>query len=143
MQRLRAGRRLAIKTRTSIFRDADVGGESDYVQRTLSDIWEQVKDAPIEVQYQIILAREAGTYDNFTNGDDIWESEVFANERKRAAQLFALNDIRREPTIGLYTCSKCSCNSVYIVGTYQLSGGDEGMTTIIQCSQCNIQWRER
>lgn len=70
-----------------------------------------------------------------------WDSKTFKKEQDTEAQDIAIMTIKLDVTEGLYECGRCKSKKTYS-RQVQTRSADEGMTSIIQCSECNKVWRE-
>lgn len=75
------------------------------------------------------------------NGISNWDSKTFKKENEVEAQDIAIMTIKLDVSEGLYECSRCKSKKTYS-RQVQTRSADEGMTSIIQCSECNKVWRE-
>ena len=80
-------------------------------------------------------------FNELKSGITGWESHTFKEEKEAEDQDIAIMTIKLEVTEGLYQCSRCKSKKTYS-RQVQTRSADEGMTSIIQCSECNKVWRE-
>jgi DNA-directed RNA polymerase subunit M/transcription elongation factor TFIIS len=80
-------------------------------------------------------------YKEVENGVDSWQSKTFAREQEREKQDIQVMTVKLSVTEGLYQCSRCKSQKTFS-RQVQTRSADEGMTSIIQCSECNKVWKE-
>ena len=72
---------------------------------------------------------------------DVWLSKTYQKESEKEAQEIQVMTVKLTVTEGLYECSRCKSKKTYS-RQVQTRSADEGMTSIIQCSECNKVWKE-
>ena len=80
-------------------------------------------------------------YQEMKQGVSIWDSKTFQTEHDLESRDLSIMTIKLEVTEGLYQCGRCKSKKTYS-RQVQTRSADEGMTSIIQCSECNKVWRE-
>ena len=70
-----------------------------------------------------------------------WESKTYDKQREEERQLIQVMTVKLSVTEGLYQCSRCKSQKTFS-RQVQTRSADEGMTSIIQCSECNKVWKE-
>ena len=80
-------------------------------------------------------------YKEVENGIDTWQSKTFTKEQDREKQDIQVMTVKLAVTEGLYQCSRCKSQKTFS-RQVQTRSADEGMTSIIQCSECNKVWKE-
>ncbi len=80
-------------------------------------------------------------YKEIENRVDEWQSKTFAKEQDREKQDIQVMTVKLAVTEGLYQCSRCKSQKTFS-RQVQTRSADEGMTSIIQCSECNKVWKE-
>lgn len=83
----------------------------------------------------------AQLFEEVKNKTSHWKSDTFKKERNREVQDIAIMTIKLDVTEGLYECGRCKSKKTFS-RQVQTRSADEGMTSIIQCSDCNKVWRE-
>ena len=80
-------------------------------------------------------------YKELKHGISEWDSKTFQKEHDVESRDLSIMTIKLEVTEGLYQCGRCKSKKTYS-RQVQTRSADEGMTSIIQCSECNKVWRE-
>lgn len=83
----------------------------------------------------------AELYKEIETKTDEWSSKTYKNELEKEAQDIQVMTVKLSVTEGLYQCSRCKSKKTYS-RQVQTRSADEGMTSIIQCSECNKVWKE-
>jgi DNA-directed RNA polymerase subunit M/transcription elongation factor TFIIS len=69
------------------------------------------------------------------------ETRTYAEQRQKEATEIEIATTSMKVVEGLYQCSRCKSKKTYS-RQVQTRSADEGMTSIIQCIECNKVWRE-
>jgi len=70
-----------------------------------------------------------------------WESQTFRIQKIQEQRDIDIMTVKLPVSEGLYTCSRCKSTRTFS-RQVQTRSADEGMTSIIQCSECKKVWRE-
>jgi DNA-directed RNA polymerase subunit M/transcription elongation factor TFIIS len=70
-----------------------------------------------------------------------FESNTYISQKKLEEREFEIATTPMKVVEGMYQCSRCKSKKTYS-RQVQTRSADEGMTSIIQCSECNKVWRE-
>lgn len=70
-----------------------------------------------------------------------WESKTYVHEKEQERQTIDVMTVKLAVTEGLYQCSRCKSQKTFS-RQVQTRSADEGMTSIIQCSECSKVWKE-
>jgi len=80
-------------------------------------------------------------YNEVASGTPHWSSATFKTQYEEETQDIAVMTTKLPVVEGLYQCSRCKSKKT-LSRQMQTRSADEGMTNIIQCSECNKVWRE-
>ena len=83
----------------------------------------------------------ADLYKEIKNGIADWDSKTYSKEVEEETHELNIMTVKLTVSEGLYQCSKCKSKKTFS-RQVQTRSADEGMTSIIQCSECNKVWRE-
>lgn len=70
-----------------------------------------------------------------------WDSKTFSKEMEEEKHELSIMTVKLSVSEGLYQCGRCKSKKTFS-RQVQTRSADEGMTSIIQCSECNKVWRE-
>jgi DNA-directed RNA polymerase subunit M/transcription elongation factor TFIIS len=70
-----------------------------------------------------------------------WDCNTFHKEKEEEQHDINIMTIKLTVSEGLYQCGRCKSKKTFS-RQVQTRSADEGMTSIIQCSECNKVWRE-
>ena len=80
-------------------------------------------------------------YQEIKSGIHGWNSKTYKNEKEQEAREISVMTVKLSVSEGLYQCTRCKSKKTFS-RQVQTRSADEGMTSIIQCSECNKVWRE-
>ncbi len=72
---------------------------------------------------------------------DWWSTKTYAKEVDEELHELNIMTVKLSVSEGLYQCGRCKSKKTFS-RQVQTRSADEGMTSIIQCSECNKVWRE-
>ena len=70
-----------------------------------------------------------------------WDCNTFYKEKEEELHDINIMTVKLTVSEGLYQCGRCKSKKTFS-RQVQTRSADEGMTSIIQCSECNKVWRE-
>lgn len=71
-----------------------------------------------------------------------WEAPHYEPYKSQYERKIFQSNLKIDPIKGMYTCHSCKSDEFYI-WLEQRNSGDEGMTTVRQCSKCGKRGKER
>ena len=80
-------------------------------------------------------------YKELQKGINGFESNTYMCQKKLEEREIEIATTPMKVVEGMYQCSRCKSKKTYS-RQVQTRSADEGMTSIIQCSECNKVWRE-
>ena len=80
-------------------------------------------------------------FDEMKNGISHWDSKTFGSQKEKEKHDIMIMTVKLSVSEGLYECGRCKSKKTFS-RQVQTRSADEGMTSIIQCSECNKVWRE-
>ena len=80
-------------------------------------------------------------YKELQRGINGFESNTYISQKKLEEREIEIATTPMKVVEGMYQCSRCKSKKTYS-RQVQTRSADEGMTSIIQCSECNKVWRE-
>lgn len=83
----------------------------------------------------------AKLYEELQSRTEHWSSEIYKKEQQQEAREIQVMTVKLSVSEGLYQCNRCKSKKTYS-RQVQTRSADEGMTSIIQCSECNKVWKE-
>lgn len=92
---------------------------------------EQINKLDVEQLYEIVYGGNSQYFD----------SEAFVQQKKDEEEYLANSTRTLNVEDSIYRCPRCKYNRI-IVGQKQLRGMDEGMSTLMKCTNCNFEWRK-
>jgi DNA-directed RNA polymerase subunit M/transcription elongation factor TFIIS len=83
----------------------------------------------------------ADLLDELSNKVSCWNSKTYKSQQDIERQELDVMTVKLSVSEGLYQCNRCKSKKTFS-RQVQTRSADEGMTSIIQCSECSKVWKE-